>query len=175
MDARDWSKREPNYPPRDGPATKLGEALGGGNNKLNKVTLKNHMTNLKRNDWQPSPQLWKKLKPLAKQMRSKPTAAENKLWQRIRRRQIRGVKFRRQFAIERFITDFCSPQIRLIIEVDGPSHDYTKAEDAIRQEFLESYGFEVIRFTNLEVLNTLDSVANVIDEVVLRRLSEVSP
>ena len=51
--------------------------------------------------WQPSPELWQKLKPLAHQMRREPTAAEAKLWQRVRKEQIRGVKFRRQFAIER--------------------------------------------------------------------------
>ena len=46
-------------------------------------------------------------------------------------------------------------------------------QDAIRQEFLESCGFEVIRFTNLEVLNTLNSVADVIEGVVLRKLIEI--
>lgn len=131
------------------------------------------MTKQNHYKYQPSPELWNKLKPLARQMRRRPTAAENKLWQRIRNRQIRGVKFRRQHALDRFITDFCSPQIWLINEIDGSSHDYTQAEDAIRQEFLESCGFEVIRFTNLEVLNTINSVANVISEVVLRKLDEI--
>jgi very-short-patch-repair endonuclease len=114
------------------------------------------LSNPTRNDWQPSPELWHKLKPLARQMRKDPTAAEAKLWQRLRKNQIRGIKFRRQFAIERFITDFCAPSIRLIIEVDGPTHEYTQAEDAIRQVYLESAGFTVLRFTNLDVLNTLD-------------------
>jgi len=123
-----------------------------------------------RNDWQPSPELWNKLKPLARQMRKEPTAAEAKLWQRLRKEQIRDVKFRRQFAIDRFITDFCSPSIRLIIEVDGPTHQYTQEEDVIRQVFLESLGFEVIRFTNLDVLNDLLATLDVIDGVVLRRL-----
>jgi len=123
-----------------------------------------------RTDWQPSPELWQKLKPLARQMRKEPTAAEAKLWQRLRKEQIRGVKFRRQFAIDRFITDFCSPQIRLIIEVDGPTHQYSQEEDAIRQAFLESLGFVVVRFTNLDVLNDLPAVLDVIDRVVLARL-----
>lgn len=125
---------------------------------------------LTRTDWQPSPELWQKLKPLARQMRKEPTAAEAKLWQRLRKEQIRGVKFRRQFAIDRFITDFCSPQIRLIIEVDGPTHQYSQEEDAIRQVFLESLGFVVVRFTNLAVLNDLPAVVDVIDGVVLERL-----
>jgi len=130
---------------------------------------------MNRSTWQPDSDLWHKLKPLARQMRSNPTAAEAKLWQRIRKRQLRGVKFRRQFAIERFITDFCSPEIRLIIEVDGPIHDYTKEADAIRQAYMESCGFLVIRFTNLEVLNTIDAVVDQIDNVVLQRLKANTP
>jgi very-short-patch-repair endonuclease len=124
-----------------------------------------------RTDWQPSSELWHKLKPLARQMRKEPTAAEHKLWQRIRREQIRGVKFRRQFAIDRFIVDFCSPAVRLIVEVDGPTHEYTQEADAIRQEFLESLGFEVLRFDNLDVLNNIEAVLDVIDSAVQRRLT----
>jgi len=127
---------------------------------------------LTRNDWQPSPELWHKLKPLARQMRKEPTAAEAKLWQRLRKNQIRGIKFRRQYVIERFISDFCAPSIRLIIEVDGPTHEYTQEEDAIRQAYLESVGFTVLRFTNLDVLNTLDAVAGVIDGVVVEKFGE---
>ncbi|MBP7961938.1 MAG: endonuclease domain-containing protein [Caldilineaceae bacterium] len=121
---------------------------------------------LKRTDWQPPPDLWRRLKPLARQMRSEPTAAEQKLWQRLRKQQIHGTKFRRQMAIERFIVDFCSPQARLIIEVDGPIHDYQVDQDAIRQEYLEGLGFRVIRFTNLQVLNEIEAVVDVIAKVL---------
>ncbi len=126
---------------------------------------------MNRLDWQPSPSLWRKLKPLARQMRQEPTVAENKLWQRLRGNQIRGVKFRRQFAIERFIADFCSPSLRLIIEVDGPTHEYSQAEDAIRQAVLEEVGFDVLRFTNLDVLNNMAAVLDAIERVVTRKLT----
>jgi len=122
-----------------------------------------------RNDWQPPAELWQKLKPLAQQMRKTPTGAEAILWHHIRKAQIRGVKFRRQYAIDRFITDFCSLDVRLIIELDGPIHQYTQVEDQIRQAFLESLGFEVVRFPNMEVFNNLRAVLDVIDEVVVRR------
>ena len=52
-----------------------------------------------RSQWEVNPGLWSKLKPLARQMRKEPTAAEYKLWQRIRKRQVRGRKFRRQYVI----------------------------------------------------------------------------
>lgn len=123
-----------------------------------------------RTDWQPSAQLWQKLKPLAQQMRKEPTLAEQTLWLRLRREQIRGAKFRRQYVIDRFIVDFCSLTVRLIIEVDGPTHQYSQAEDAIRQEFLESLGFAVIRFRNLAVLTNSQAVLDQIDQAVLARL-----
>jgi very-short-patch-repair endonuclease len=130
---------------------------------------------MQRTEWQPSPALWDKLKLLARQMRKEPTVAENKLWQRLRKEQIRGVKFRRQFAIERFIADFCSPQLRLIIEVDGPTHQYTQQEDAIRQQALEDAGFVVLRFTNLDVLNNIHAVLDTIEYVVQQRLTSLVP
>ncbi len=77
------------------------------------------------------PDLWAKLKPLARQKRHDPTPAEEALWQRLRNRQIAGIKFRRQHTIDRFIVDFYSADANLVIEVDGPVHEYTPAEDSI--------------------------------------------
>jgi very-short-patch-repair endonuclease len=104
------------------------------------------------------PELWQHLKPLARQMRHEPTLAENVLWQHIRGRKLKSAKFRRQHAIERFIVDFFCYEAKLIIEVDGEIHQYTHEEDAIRQEFLESQSFIVIRFTNEEILKQLQAV-----------------
>jgi very-short-patch-repair endonuclease len=119
-------------------------------------------------NWQPSPatsppHLWARLKPLARQKRRRPTPAEDILWQRLRNRQIADAKFRRQHTIERFIVDFYCAEAQLVVEVDGPIHDYTPEEDAIRQEFLESLGLRVIRFTNDDVLHHLDAVTEAID------------
>ncbi|MCD4685459.1 MAG: endonuclease domain-containing protein [Anaerolineae bacterium] len=108
------------------------------------------------------PALWPKLKPLARQMRHAPTRAEDTLWQAIRNRQIADAKFRRQHAIERFIVDFYCFEASVIIEVDGAIHDYTQEEDAIRQEYLESLGLRVLRFSNDEVLGERDAVVDAI-------------
>jgi very-short-patch-repair endonuclease len=105
-----------------------------------------------------SPNLWYKLKPLARQMRHEPTPAEDTLWQRLRNRRVCDAKFRRQHSIERFIVDFFCAEHRLIIEVDGSIHDYTVEEDALRQEFLESLGYRVIRFRNEDVFQGIDAV-----------------
>ncbi|OKH40235.1 hypothetical protein NIES2119_04235 [[Phormidium ambiguum] IAM M-71] len=102
--------------------------------------------------------MWQKLKSLGRQMRCEPTPAEEKLWQKLRNKQLLGFKFRRQHSIDRFIVDFYCGQANLIIEIDGLIHQYTQIEDAIRQEFLESLGFRVIRFRNEEVLNSVEGV-----------------
>ena len=112
------------------------------------------------------PELWDKLKPLARQMRHEPTPAEEHLWQHIRSRRVFNTKFRRQHAIERFIVDFYCAEAQLIIEVDGSIHDYTQEQDAVRQAFLESLGLRVLRFSNGEVLLAIDAVPERIGEAL---------
>jgi len=101
-------------------------------------------------------------------MRRAPTPAEDALWQRLRHRQIAGVKFRRQHAIERFIVDFYCPEVGLIVEIDGSVHEYTVAEDAIRQEYLESLGLRVLRFSNDDVWHEIEGVVEIIRAAVQR-------
>jgi very-short-patch-repair endonuclease len=124
--------------------------------------------------WQTSPPLWEKLKPLARQKRSDPTQAEDCLWEYLRNRKMLGCKFRRQHPIERFIVDFYCIEAHLAIEVDGPIHDYTSEEDAVRQEFLESLGVQVLRFTNDAVLNSPELVVEQI-AAILRQLDSTAP
>ncbi|MFN8450920.1 MAG: endonuclease domain-containing protein [Anaerolineae bacterium] len=112
------------------------------------------------------PALWEKLKPLARQMRHAPTPAERKLWAYLRSRAVLDYKFRRQHSIDRFVVDFVCLEAALIIEVDGGVHQYTADEDAIRQEFLESLGFRVLRFTNEQVLREIEEVLKQIGETL---------
>jgi very-short-patch-repair endonuclease len=107
--------------------------------------------------WRTPPELWEKLRPLARQKRHEPTPAENMLWQRLRRNQM-GAHFRRQHTIERFIVDFYCAALKLVIEVDGSIHDYTQEEDAIRQEYLESRGLRMLRVSNDDVLRDVETV-----------------
>ena len=116
-----------------------------------------------------APALWEKLKPIARQMRHEPTIAEQVLWERIRNRALLNSKFRRQHPIDRFIVDFCCDEAKLIIEVDGEIHQYTQAEDAIRQEFLESLGYRVARFSNEHVLEATSEVVSEIKIALLIR------
>lgn len=109
-------------------------------------------------------EVWIKLKPLTKEKRSVPTAAEAALWQALRAHRFAGSKFRRQHAIGRFIVDFYCSKAGLVIEVDGPIHEYSRGDDQERQAFLEKLGLRVLRFNNDAVLNNRNEVLRVIGE-----------
>jgi very-short-patch-repair endonuclease len=78
----------------------------------------------------------------------------------IRNGSIDGFKFRRQHAIEKFIVEFHCPAARLVIEVDGRSHEGNEADDRNRELFLEAQGLRVLRFTNDKVLSDLEGVVS---------------
>ncbi len=102
----------------------------------------------------------------AKEMRKNPTAAEDKLWQALRRKNL-DVRFRRQHPIYRFIVDFVCLEKGLIIEVDGKIHKYQLDNDAQRTlELEQKKGYTVIRFANDEVLNDLERVVSEIEGVL---------
>jgi very-short-patch-repair endonuclease len=99
---------------------------------------------------------------LARNLRSEPTAAERKMWSRLRNRRFLDLKFKRQFPIDRFVVDFVCLDAKLIIEVDGGQHGDRVASDANRTEVLESLGYLVLRFWNNDVLTNIDGVLELI-------------
>jgi ATP-dependent DNA helicase RecQ len=102
---------------------------------------------------------WDKLKVYARENRKQPTPAEHKLWQELRGSK-QGKKFRRQHAITFFIVDFICVAAKLIIEIDGEIHlTPEQAEYDLGRTFtLTELGYHELRFTNQQVLNSLDEV-----------------
>lgn len=98
----------------------------------------------------------------AVELRNKSTGPEQVLWQSLRARQLADLKFRRQHPIEPFIVDFFCADAKLIIELDGESHEGTQKYDADREQQLASMGYRILRFTNDEVIENLDGVLEVI-------------
>lgn len=107
--------------------------------------------------------------PIAKRLRKNATEAEKHLWYILRSKSM-GVKFRRQAVIGRYVVDFVCFEKRLIIEVDGGQH-CQNSKDIIRDQWLKSQGYDVMRFWNNEVLENLDGVF----EVLEARLNSPSP
>ena len=97
----------------------------------------------------------------AQRLRRQLTDAERKLWSALRNRQLEGAKFRRQQPIGPFIADFVCQEHRLIVEADGGQHA-DNVTDRGRTAFLQSKGYQVLRFWNNDILNNLDGVADVI-------------
>ncbi len=101
----------------------------------------------------------------AKRMRKEYTEAENILWQYLRNNQLK-LKFRRQHPIDSYIVDFICLQQKLIIEIDGGYHETVEQKelDDERTKILTDIGFNIIRFQNQEVTNSIGAVLQKIKE-----------
>ena len=90
------------------------------------------------------------------------------LWNALRNSSLLNVKFRRQHAIGPCVADFCCCQRKLVIELDGDTHDFTEEQDARRTEFLKLQGYTVIRFSNDDVIHHSDAVLAAIERELVR-------
>src|SRR5471030_228172 len=106
----------------------------------------------------------------ARQLRSNPTEAEKRLWSKLRLKQIKGYRFRRQVPVGPYIVDFICLAKRLIIEVDGGQHSANIEQDLARTAWLESQNFHVLRFWNNEVLGNIEGLYEVIVQHLANRL-----
>ena len=108
------------------------------------------------------------LKENARALRSGMTDCEQRLWSRLRRKQVLGVQFYRQKPIGDYIVDFYAPRASLVVEVDGSQHLEPAQidHDRRRTAFLESQGLRVLRFDNRQVLQELDGVMEAIYRAV---------
>lgn len=106
-----------------------------------------------------------------KLLRNKATKAEKILWERIRKRQIAGARFRRQFSLKGFVVDFYSLETRLALEIDGAYHQKKeqKEYDAERQALLEELDIVFLRFTNEEIFHNINEVLRTIKKTVEER------
>ena len=117
----------------------------------------------------------KRLVEFAKSMRREMTEPEKLLWHQLRAKRFEGTKFRRQNVVGKYIADFYSRSAMLIIEVDGETHAFQHDYDIIRESFLRALGFNVIRFTNAEVMANMEGVLTMIDVSLTPPLPTLSP
>ena len=101
----------------------------------------------------------------ARKLRASQTSSEAQLWQALRGRRLAAWKFRRQHPISRYVVDFVTIEGKLIVEVDGVTHDTERerAHDAERTHTLEAFGFHVVRVSNTDVYENLNGVLEMID------------
>jgi very-short-patch-repair endonuclease len=111
---------------------------------------------------------------LARALRKRLTPQEVKLWVKLRELKARGFHFRKQAPIGRYIVDFASFGARIVIEVDGGQHGRTEGiqSDNVRDTFLQSQGFRVLRFWNSEIDQNLTGV---MESIVITLSSPTRP
>ena len=118
----------------------------------------------------------KKLKPLARKLRKNGTPGEAILWSKVlRARGFYGLQFNRQFPIERFIVDFICRKIKLIVEIDGYSHQYKRAQDLARDRRLKELGFIVVRIPESDVVYDLDNAIRTLEYYLPEEIIKKSP
>jgi very-short-patch-repair endonuclease len=118
----------------------------------------------------------KNLQPTANELRRSMTKAEACLWKYVLRAgQMKGYTFNRQRPVLRYIADFMCKPLNLIIEIDGSSHADPKVQkhDAFRQMELEICGFAVLRFTNNQILHSINYVRSAIVAKIKEREASI--
>ena len=111
----------------------------------------------------------KNLKLRARNLRNNPTRAEAILWNEIfRSKQFYGYRFLRQRPIDKYIVDFFCPELKLIVEVDGMTHEFDDVieYDQRRDNRLKRLGFHIIRLSDWEIKNDLPGVAEYLTTIV---------
>ena len=96
----------------------------------------------------------------ARELRKNLTPQERKMWQLFRNHGFLGYEIRRQYPIGRYIVDFICRSKKIIIEIDGGQHNREEnlVYDKERTEYLNSIGYQVIRFWNNDIDNKFDNV-----------------
>ena len=111
-----------------------------------------------------------------RELRGNMTPAEKLFWAVVRREQLLGVKFRRQYSIGAYVVDFYAAIPRLAVEIDGEYHldQEAQAYDFVRQVEIENCGISFIRFTNQEIFTDIDGVVARLVAVLEERLTQRS-
>jgi very-short-patch-repair endonuclease len=96
------------------------------------------------------------------------TPAERRLWRALRGHRFADLHVRRQVPIGVFIVDFVCHAAKLVIEVDGGGHAHpaNAIDDAVRDAWLRSHGYRVLRFWNADILTNLDGALQLIEDAV---------
>ncbi len=99
----------------------------------------------------------------ARSLRANMTPAEVVIWEMLRAGRLNGWKFARQVPIGPYIADFAARREKLVIEIDGRSHDQTIAYDVKREAHLRALGYTILHISNAAVAADRDSIARHID------------
>ena len=110
----------------------------------------------------------KLLKPIRKQLRNNQTEPEKIFWNKVKSKQFKWLKFRRQHSVWKYVLDFYCPELKLCVEIDGDNHFETQwiENDKIRTEYLNQAWIKVLRFTNKEITENIEWVLESLNKLI---------
>ena len=102
---------------------------------------------------------------------------ERLMWQLLRNRQRCNQKFRREHPLGIYTADFYCVQAKLVVEVDGASHQSDEAQqyDSVRDQWMKEQGIRVLRFTCDQVERETQRVLAEIDKSLQENPSPPAP
>jgi very-short-patch-repair endonuclease len=114
-----------------------------------------------------------KLNDRAREMRNNSTKGEIKFWCELLRQKQSGYQFYRQKILDHYIVDFYCPKLKLVIEIDGTSHDTKQEYDEHRDKIFESYELKVLHYNDLRVLSNFHLIEKDFKEQIQFREQEL--
>jgi very-short-patch-repair endonuclease len=105
-----------------------------------------------------------RMKQIARKLRKDMTLAEILLWKEIKGKKVLGYDFHKQKPIDEYVVDSYCPRLKLVLEIDGDSHEGKEESDKIRQEKLESKGLTILRYWDSDVKNNVDGIVEQLRE-----------
>jgi very-short-patch-repair endonuclease len=118
---------------------------------LNSLTMKSHYN--------------KDLKEKSRILRTHSTPGEIILWNKVlKNKQMHGFQFLRQYSIENYIVDFICRKAKLVIEIDGYSHNFKYIDDLKRDNRLNELGYVVLRFQEKEIHQNIKNIIHAIEQ-----------
>ena len=113
------------------------------------------------------------LKDRAREMRNNYTKGEIKFWCELLRHKKSGYQFYRQKPIHHFIVDFYCAKLKLVIEIDGTSHEDKQEYDMHREEILKQLDLKILHYNDLMVLNNFQLVEDDFKKQIIIREKEI--
>ena len=111
---------------------------------------------------------------VARRLRRDMTDAERRIWMLLRQPPFAVHRFRRQVPFDRYVADFASHGLRLVIEIDGSQHEADDPAERARTRYLAERGYRILRFWNRDVLLNTEGVGEAILRAVRGGNAEVA-
>ena len=115
------------------------------------------------------------LKQNATSLRKAGNLSEALLWSEIKNKKLMKLSFNRQKIIGNYIIDFYCPSARLVIEIDGRSHEVKGEYDKARDAYLKEQGLTVVHLRDIDVRKNMESVLAYLEGIIKNTPSASPP